>query len=55
MAVDFFRAAREGHSDTLAVIAKKDANRNGEDGMTPVHWAASYGNLEALRVLMRKG
>ena len=55
MAIDFYRAAREGHSDTLRVITKRDANKASEDGMTPVHWAASYGNLEALRILMRKG
>ena len=55
MAIDFYRAAREGHSDSLRVITKRDANKSGEDGMTPVHWAASYGNLEGLRILMRKG
>lgn len=55
MAIDFYRASREGHSDTLRIITKRDANKAGDDGMTPVHWAASYGNLEGLRILMRKG
>ena len=56
MAVDYYKAAREGYSDHLRFITKKDANKAAEDdGMTPVHWAASYGNLEGLRILMRKG
>ncbi len=55
MAVDFYRAARDGHSDALRTITKKDANKCGKDGMTPVHWATTYGNLEGLRILMGKG
>eukprot|EP00794_Sanderia_malayensis_P008983 gene8983-9943_t len=55
MAVDFYRAARDGHSDSLRLITKRDSNKPGNDGMTPVHWATTYGNLEGLRILMSKG
>jgi len=52
---DFSAAAREGNLDILRQCPKKDANKRDADGMTPVHWAALYGNLEALRVLVVGG
>jgi len=52
---DYSAAAREGDLVTLKQCTKKEANRRDEDGMTPVHWAALYGNIEALRMLVLAG
>ncbi|KXJ23645.1 Usher syndrome type-1G protein [Exaiptasia diaphana] len=51
----FHRAARDGYIDILKSATKRDTNRKDEDGMTPVHYAASCGNVEALRLLVGKG
>lgn len=51
----YHRAARDGYVELLKTASKRDANRKDEDGMTPVHYAASCGNVEALRLLVGKG
>lgn len=51
----FHRAARDGLFDLIRSATKKDCNKRDEDGMTPVHYAASCGNVEALRILVGKG
>ena len=53
--LDFGRAARENDLPIVQKCTRKDTNKRNEDGMTPVHWAAAYGNLEALRILIGKG
>lgn len=51
----FHQAARDNHIDLLREATRKDSNRPDEDGMTPTHWAAYYGNLESLRTLVGRG
>lgn len=51
----YHKAARDGITDLLKTATKRDTNRKDEDGMTPVHYAASCGNVEALRLLVGKG
>lgn len=53
--VTLSEAAREGNLKVLKSCPRKEVNRRDSDGMTPVQWAASYGNIEALRILMGKG
>ncbi|EDO35466.1 predicted protein [Nematostella vectensis] len=47
----YFKAARDGNLNILKNATKRDTNRRDEDYMTPVHYAASCGNVEALRLL----
>lgn len=51
----FHRAARDGYLDPLRRATRKDLNTTDEDGMTPTMWAASYGNLAALRMIVGRG
>ncbi|XP_060066633.1 pre-mRNA splicing regulator USH1G-like [Ylistrum balloti] len=51
----FHRAARDGYLDPLRRATRKDLNTADEDGMTPTMWAASYGNLAALRMIVGRG
>ncbi|KAK3728581.1 hypothetical protein QZH41_011665 [Actinostola sp. cb2023] len=51
----YHKAARDGYIDLLKTASKRDTNRKDEDGMTPVHYASSCGNVEALRLLVGKG
>ncbi|XP_076333942.1 SAM_USH1G_HARP domain-containing protein Sans isoform X1 [Tachypleus tridentatus] len=51
----FHRAARDGYLDLLREATRKDCNSQDEDGMTPTLWAAYYGQLEALRLLVGRG
>ncbi|XP_033754428.1 Usher syndrome type-1G protein homolog [Pecten maximus] len=51
----FHRAARDGYLDPLSRATRKDLNTTDEDGMTPTMWAASYGNLAALRMIVGRG
>ena len=51
----FHKAARDSVLELLKTATKRDANRRDEDGMSPVHYAASSGNVEALRLLVGKG
>lgn len=51
----YHKAARDGVLELLKTATKRDANRRDEDGMTPVHYASSCGNVEALRLLVSKG
>ncbi|KAK2893784.1 pre-mRNA splicing regulator USH1G [Channa argus] len=51
----YHRAARDGYLDLLKVATRKDLNAPDEDGMTPTLWAAYYGNLEALRLIVARG
>lgn len=48
----FHRAAKDGYLDILRVATKKDLNASDEDGMTPTLYAAQYGNLDALRMIV---
>ena len=52
---DFSKAAREGDLTSIKTASRKDINKRDENGMTPVHWAAAYGKIEALRILIGKG
>ena len=51
----FHKAARDGFLDLLREATRKDCNKPDEDGMTPTSWAAYYGNLEALRLIVCRG
>ncbi|GFV10401.1 usher syndrome type-1G protein homolog [Trichonephila clavipes] len=51
----FHRAARDGFLDLLRDATRKDCNAPDEDGMTPTLWAAYYGNLDALRLIVGRG
>ena len=53
--MNFTKASQEGDLEVLKKALKKDVNKKDEEGMTPVHWASSSGNLEALRILIGKG
>ena len=53
--IDFSKAAREGDLTSIKTASRKDINKRDENGMTPVHWAAAYGKIEALRILIGKG
>ena len=55
MADVYHKAARDGYLDLLREANRKDCNSVDEDGMTPVLWAAFYGNLDALRLLVGRG
>ena len=55
MSVDLGKAARDRDLEVLKTASKKQANKKDGGGMTPIHWAASYGNLESLRVLIGRG
>ncbi|GBO11910.1 Usher syndrome type-1G protein [Araneus ventricosus] len=51
----FHRAARDGHLDLLQEANRKELNSRDEDGMTPAMWAAYYGHLDALRLIVGRG
>lgn len=51
----FHRAARDGYVDLLKDATRKDCNLPDDDGITPTLWAAYYGQLNALRVLVGRG
>lgn len=51
----YHKAARDSVLELLKTATKRDTNRRDEDGMSPVHYAASCGNVEALRLLVAKG
>lgn len=51
----FHRAARDGHLDLLQEGNRKELNQQDEDGMTPAMWAAYYGHLDALRLIVGRG
>ena len=53
--IDFSKAAREGDLASIKTASRKDINKRDENGMTPVPWAAAYGKIEALRILIGKG
>ncbi|XP_028395574.1 ankyrin repeat and SAM domain-containing protein 4B-like [Dendronephthya gigantea] len=55
MSAIYHKAAKDGLLEVIRHVNKRDANKRDEDGMTPVHWAASCGNLECLRILCAKG
>lgn len=48
----YHRAAKDGYLDILRIATKKDLNTSDEDGMTPTLYAAAFGNLEALRMIV---
>lgn len=53
-----FGAAAWGRSDVAAYLLSAGARhdlRETTAGLTPLHWAASHGNLETLRVLVEAG
>lgn len=51
----YHKAARDGNVVLLLEGTKRDFNKGDEDGMTPVHWAAYDGKLEALRIITGRG
>lgn len=48
----FHRAAKDGYLDILRGATKKDLNASDEDGMTPTLFAAAFGNLDAMRMIV---
>ncbi|CAD5113268.1 DgyrCDS2447 [Dimorphilus gyrociliatus] len=48
-------AAKDGYLELLNSATRREANQKDEDGMTPLMWASSKGNVEALRVLTSRG
>ncbi|XP_061182633.1 pre-mRNA splicing regulator USH1G-like [Saccostrea echinata] len=48
----YHRAAKDGFLDILRNATKKDLNSSDEDGMTPTLYAAAFGNLDALRMIV---
>ncbi|MFB9324515.1 ankyrin repeat domain-containing protein [Paenibacillus aurantiacus] len=58
MVHEVFDAARSGDSEQLKVLLDKDpalANKENEDGLTPLGFAAHYGQAEAVKVLLAYG
>lgn len=55
MATKFHRAARDGFLDILRQATRKDTETTDEDGKTPMLWAAYFGNLDSLRILVQRG
>ena len=51
----FHKAAKDGYLDLLREATRRDCNKQDEDGMTPTLWAAYYGNLDALRMIVGRG
>ncbi|XP_054712857.1 ankyrin repeat and SAM domain-containing protein 4B-like [Uloborus diversus] len=51
----FHRAARDGFLDLLQEANRKELNSRDDDGMTPAMWAAYYGHLDALRLIVGRG
>ncbi|XP_076325698.1 ankyrin repeat and SAM domain-containing protein 4B-like isoform X1 [Tachypleus tridentatus] len=51
----FHRAARAGCIDLLQNTTRKDCNTLDKDGKTPTQWAAYFGHLNALRLLIGRG
>lgn len=52
---DTFAAATLGHTDKLAALLKEDpkrANAKDSTGRTPLHWAAFYGQSNAVQLLL---
>ena len=53
-----FGAAAWGHSSVVSYLVSVGAEVNLSEkgrGYTPLHWAASHGNLETLEILIRAG
>ncbi|MBI1388066.1 MAG: hypothetical protein GC154_06420 [bacterium] len=50
-------AAQQGRLNTLRTLldAGFDVNSRGEHGGTPLHWAAWFGRIDALRLLLNRG
>ena len=51
----FHDAARDGDMRLLRKASKRDVKRVDGDGMTPMHWVAWLGKLEAADVLLNAG
>ncbi|PAA83746.1 hypothetical protein BOX15_Mlig022693g2 [Macrostomum lignano] len=51
----FHQAAKDNYLDLLREATRSECDAVDDNGMTPVMWAAFYGHLEALRVLMGRG
>ncbi|XP_013773121.1 Usher syndrome type-1G protein homolog [Limulus polyphemus] len=51
----YHRAARAGCIDLLQNTTRKDCNAPDKEGKTPTQWAAYYGHLNALRLLIGRG
>mmetsp|Transcript_9172 Transcript_9172/g.15744 ORF Transcript_9172/g.15744 Transcript_9172/m.15744 type:complete len:122 (+) Transcript_9172:377-742(+) len=52
-----FTAARDGPVENIWALVKQgaDVDRYGADGVTALHYAAFYGNVEAVRVILKLG
>ncbi|PAA88190.1 hypothetical protein BOX15_Mlig014323g2 [Macrostomum lignano] len=51
----YHQAARDGYLDLLREATRSEADGPDENGMSPVMWAAFYGNVDALRLLIQRG
>jgi len=52
---DFFRAIRAGDSEGLSRLATISVDVKDRLDTTPLHYAALYGNLESVRILLDRG
>ena len=51
----YHKAAQDGFLDILREATRRDCDRRDENGLTPTHWAAYHGNLDALRLIVSRG
>jgi ankyrin repeat protein len=54
-AEDFFRAIRAGDNTALRQLSGKPVNVKDRLDATPLHYAATYGNAESVRILLDRG
>ena len=56
-AADFFQAIRNGESAKIRALSKDKANLalTGDKGVTPLHYAAVFGNFEGFKILVDAG
>lgn len=55
MSDTFHKAAQDGYLDIIRNATRRDCDRRDENGLTPTHWAAYYGNLDTLRLIISRG
>ena len=48
------KAVEEGENNKLSILSKAELMQTDEDGETPLHYAATNGNLEICKILINK-